>query len=136
MRQAFYIIGQYKDNHSILRRNYMMKRCLILVMSFFMLAGCTNFFGKEEVFEHISVLEQSFKEKELYWKKLQTDAEKLKKNYQSNKWKIQLLGDEDEYETLNESINKLIIAIEEKDQTQSKLELAIIKVIAEDIYSL
>src|SRR5699024_11824330 len=84
MRQAFYIIGQYKDNHSILRRNYMMKRCLILVMSFFMLAGCTNFFGKEEVFEHISVLEQSFKEKELYWKKLQTDAEEDRKSTRLN----------------------------------------------------
>lgn len=45
----------------------------------------------------------------------QIDAGKLKGDYQSNKWKIQLLGDEDEYETLNESINKLIIAIEEKD---------------------
>jgi len=114
----------------------MMRRCLLFVMACIVLTGCTNYFGKEEVFDHIAVLEESFKEKEPYWKKLQTDAEKLKKNYQSNKWKIQLLGDEDEYETLNESINKLIIAIEEKDQTQSKLELAIIKVIAEDIYSL
>jgi hypothetical protein len=36
------------------------------------------------------------------------EAKELKKIYKKHRWKIQLLGDEDEHEELYKSINKLI----------------------------
>ena len=69
------------------------------------------------------------------WKEIQALTDELHSMYDKNEWKIQLLGDEDEYESLNESINHLLVAVEEKEVKDAKEELATIKTFLGDIYS-
>jgi len=63
-------------------------------------------------------------------------ANQLKEHYRHHYWKIVLIGDEGEYERLNESINRLITAIDASELNDAKIELATIKTIVKDIYSL
>lgn len=70
------------------------------------------------------------------WEQLKSQVNELNTLYEENKWKLQLLGDEGEYEGLNESINRLFAAINTEDLTQAKVELATIRSILEEIYSL
>jgi len=70
------------------------------------------------------------------WEQITQQANELKKIYKDNKWKLQLLGDEGEYEGLNESINKIIAAAKEKDTTNIRLEMATARSLILDIYSL
>ncbi|WP_339228895.1 DUF4363 family protein [Oceanobacillus sp. FSL K6-2867] len=112
----------------------MKKLILFFTLLTIILTGCENQVGGEYFFEHVDQLEHSIDK--LEWDKISTQAEELKSMYKDNKWKIQLLGDEDEYESLHESINNLIAAAKEKDSTSARLELAVVKSILEDVYSL
>ncbi|TXL64055.1 DUF4363 family protein [Cerasibacillus terrae] len=103
--------------------------CILLI-----LVGCENNVGGHAFFNQINEIENSLEDPN--WDKITLQAEELKEMYKKDKWKLQLLGDEEEYETLYESINKLIIAIEEKDRTNIRLELSVIHTHIEDIYSL
>lgn len=96
--------------------------------------GCENNIGGHAFFNQINNIEHSLEGSD--WDKITLQAEELKELYKKDKWILQLLGDEDEYETLYESINKLIMAIEEKDRTNIRLELSVIHTHIEDIYSL
>lgn len=112
----------------------MKKRIILLALLFIMLSGCSNQVGGEYFFHHIDELEQALDQ--LNWNKITLQAEELKDIYSENKWKIQLIGDEDEYEGLYQSINNLIAAAKEQDSINLRLELASVKSILEDIYSL
>lgn len=112
----------------------MKRKLTFFIFLSIMLSGCTNQLGGDTFFNHIDLLEQEIDQSE--WSKIATQADKLKSIYKDNKWKLQLLGDEDEYEGLHESINNLIAAAKEKDSTSTRLELATVKSILEDIYSL
>lgn len=70
------------------------------------------------------------------WEESVEPSKKLKELYNKNKWKYQLLGDEGEYEQLNHEIEKLQMAVQEKDSTQAKIILSTIIAIVKDIYSL
>lgn len=110
------------------------KKGLILIMTvLLLLPGCSNMIGKNDLNECITNLEQSLQQ--LDWETAQKQIDEMKKLYNSNKWKIQFLGDEGEYESLYESINKLNVVLEEKDLIYAKLELATIKSLVNDIYS-
>ncbi|MBC5638687.1 DUF4363 family protein [Ornithinibacillus sp. BX22] len=113
----------------------MNKVIILFCFSFLLiLAGCENNVGGHAFFDQINEIENSLENPD--WDRVTAQAEELKKLYKKDKWKLQLLGDEDEYESLYESINKLIVAIEEKDRTNIKLELSVIHTHIEDIYSL
>jgi hypothetical protein len=49
--------------------------------------------------------------------------------------KLQLLGDEEEYEEMSREIDKLEAAVQEKDKKQAKVSLATIQSILDEIYS-
>lgn len=99
-----------------------------------MISGCAQASGKEPLLSHMDLLENALDNPK--WEQITQQANELKKIYKNNKWKLQLLGDEDEYEGLNESINKIIAAVKEKDTTNIRLEMATARSLILDIYSL
>ncbi|MFD1386477.1 DUF4363 family protein [Oceanobacillus oncorhynchi subsp. oncorhynchi] len=112
----------------------MKKQIIIFTLLFIVLSGCENQVGGNYFFDHTDQLEQSLNEPK--WDEITTQAEELKNIFKNHKWKIQLIGDEDEYEGLHESINNLIAAAKENDSTSTRLELATVRSFLEDIYSL
>jgi outer membrane protein assembly factor BamD (BamD/ComL family) len=102
------------------------KPVVILVLLLIGLAGCSN--SKETL--------QSFA-KEVYqietyvqdsdWENAKKEVYKLRKRYDDEFWKMQLLGEEAKYDQLKVEIDQLIAAIEAKDQMQIKLRLATVK---------
>ncbi|GAQ17717.1 hypothetical protein OPHB3_1642 [Oceanobacillus picturae] len=107
---------------------------LLVLCCFLFLTACTNQIGGKPFFEHIDKLEDGLDQPN--WEELSIQAKELKKMYEKNKWKIQLLGDEGEYESLNESLNNLLATIKEEDALTTRMELATILTLFEDIYSL
>ncbi|MCT1903041.1 DUF4363 family protein [Oceanobacillus sojae] len=112
----------------------MKKIIIFFTLIFIILSGCSNQVGGDHFFQQIDKLEQAIEQPE--WSKITSQAEELKKMYKKDKWKIQLVGDEDEYEGLDESISNLIAAAKEEDSINTRLELATVKSIFEGIYSL
>lgn len=111
-----------------------MKKVAIYLCFLLLLSACTIKVGGEEFFSCIDEMEQELNQPN--WEKLSSKANEIKELYKKSKWKIQLIGDEGEYEGLDESINNLIASIKEKDTTNTRMELATIRTIIEDIYSL
>lgn len=70
------------------------------------------------------------------WKKSSMQAKTLRHLYEKRKWKLQLLGDEGEYEGLDQELRKLNAAVNSKDKTQTKIELASVRSLFQNIYSL
>ncbi|WP_010649773.1 DUF4363 family protein [Oceanobacillus massiliensis] len=112
----------------------MIKKAGIYLLVLVALSGCAGKIGGDYFFNQIDQLEQALDDSE--WKKMNAQAAQLKEIYQDNKWKIQLLGDEGEYEGLYQSINKLIAAAKEEDTVNFRIELSTIRSFVEDIYSL
>lgn len=104
----------------------------ILIAS--MMSGCSAQIGKHDFNQHISKIEQSVKEEDMA--ALSAQIDQLLQIYDKNEWKLQLIGDEGEYERLHEAINRLITSRKVDDLTQLQLELSTIKTILADIYSL
>lgn len=129
----FNIIGQNRDTHAKQGGNGLNKYAFFLLMLFF-LSGCNEPIGGKVFFDHLHEMEQAVDEQE--WNQIAKQADELKRMYKEEKWKIQLLGDEGEYESLNRSINNLIVVIKEQDSVNVRLELSMIKTLLEDIYSL
>ncbi|RHW37415.1 DUF4363 family protein [Lysinibacillus yapensis] len=112
----------------------MIKKNILPLFLVVLLSGCGGIMGENDFSGKIDDIEQALRKPN--WKQLNSLGKDLDRLYEQNLWKIQLMGDEDEYESLQESINHLIVAIEEKDQTEIKLEIATIKTYLKDIYSL
>jgi hypothetical protein len=111
-----------------------MKKYLILLLLAIILFAATNQFGKDEFNEKIANLEQSLNKED--WDLAKTQMDDLSSYYDHNLWKVQLVGGEAEYKDLYETISRLQILIEEKDRTDSRMELETVKTLVEHIYSL
>ncbi|WP_339229803.1 DUF4363 family protein [Oceanobacillus sp. FSL K6-2867] len=111
-----------------------MKKVIVLLCLLLILSACTNQVGGKEFFNHINELEKGLDQPN--WEELSIQANELKKIYKKDKWKLQLIGDEGEYEDLYESINNLIATVKEKDTLSTRMEIATTKSLLEDIYSL
>lgn len=112
----------------------MMTKKTWIVLIVILLAGCTNFMGKESLYEGIKMLEQPINDEN--WEEAKRKNEELINLYEELKWKLQLIGDEEEYEELYNCIVRLAVAIEEKDKMAAKLEIASIYAILKSMYSL
>jgi hypothetical protein len=112
----------------------MITKWMMSIFLFIVLSGCSGVTGENDFSKKINSIEQALHDED--WNQLKSLGNELDQLYQGSQWKIQLMGDEDEYESLQESINHLTVAIEEKDLTEAKLEVATIKTFIEDIYSL
>lgn len=105
-----------------------------LICLFVLLVGCESNIGGQAFFDQINEVEGRMEAQD--WDGVVTKAEELKELFRKDKWKLQFLGDEDEYESLYEAINKLIAAGKGEDEANIRMELAIIHTYIEDIYSL
>lgn len=110
-----------------------MKRILLLIVTSLLIA-CTNVTGQANFKECIDTIETHLAQAD--WDDLEKQGDYLKRLYKEEQWKLQLLGDEGEYEELNIGINRFLKAIEEEDMTEAKLEIATIQSLIHDIYSL
>lgn len=70
------------------------------------------------------------------WEEAGRTSHELASHFRKILWMLQLLGDEEEYESLERRIGQLKAAIGEKDKTESKLLLSDIRSILQSIYSL
>lgn len=107
---------------------------MIYALLVIVLAGCADTAGRDLFFNHVNRIEEALDQPD--WEQIELQANVLEDAYQNNKWKLQLIGDEGEYEGLYNSIQRMIAAIEEEDITNVKMELATIKSFIADIYSL
>ena len=112
----------------------MIKKWTMSLLLLVILSGCSSITGENDFSKKVNSIEHALED--LDWNQLKSLGNELDQLYDGSQWKIQLLGDEGEYESLQGSINQLIVAIEEQDLTEAKLELATIKTFLEDIYSL
>lgn len=69
------------------------------------------------------------------WANALENSTKLKAIYNRQLWKLQLLGDEQEYDRLSREIEKLKASVKQKDKKQSQVSIAIIKTLIDEIYS-
>jgi len=111
-----------------------MKKYTILLILAIILIVATNQFGKDEFNEKIANLEQALNTED--WDLAKKQMDDLISYYDHNLWKVQLVGGEAEYKDLYETISRLRILIEEKDRTDSRMELETVKTLVEHIYSL
>ena len=111
-----------------------MREMFGLICFFVLLVGCENNIGGQAFFDQINEVEGRMEAQD--WAGVVTKAEELKELYRKDKWKLQFLGDEDEYESLYEAINKLIAAGEVEDEANIRMELSVIHTHIDDIYSL
>lgn len=112
----------------------MSKKIIVLIFLSVLLTGCSHLTGKDAFLTNVKQIETVVEQEN--WTELEGYITQFKDLYYKEKWKVQLLGDEGEYETLEESIHQLEVAIKEKDLLQTKLSLATIKSLITFIYSL
>ena len=112
----------------------MLKKNIFPILITFLLFGCSNVTGKESFYKNVEAIELAVQDEN--WSSLNKLSKELDEIYKRQEWKIQLLGDESEYETLQESIDHLLVSIESEDLLQTKLELSTIKTLLQFIYSL
>ena len=96
--------------------------------------GCSSINGKNDFIVSINQIKDAANASD--WVALEKLGKEIRTQYHNNKWKIQLIGDEGEYEGLEEYINQLVTAIELQSKEETKLALAGIQTLIEDIYSL
>lgn len=70
------------------------------------------------------------------WDSAAKEAAALKALYRKEKWKLQFLGDETEYQQIYLELEKLLAAVDEQDRTQAKIILSNIRAIVHNIYSM
>ena len=98
-----------------------------------MLFGCSNeTIQKKPIYQKATEIKTLVNQQE--WDKAKEGSKDIYQLYKENKWKYQFLGDETEYNTLNQHIQKLIISIEEQDTKEAKFNLAMIEHYMESLY--
>jgi hypothetical protein len=112
----------------------MNKIFLILFCLLFILTACNKPIAGDQFFNKIEDIELVVKKED--WETTDAYVMEFQSYYEKNIWKLQLLGDENEYEGLHESLARLIAAINQQDATQSLIELGTIRAYLEEIYSM
>ncbi|WP_157724870.1 DUF4363 family protein [Virgibacillus phasianinus] len=103
---------------------------ICLLISLLVLGGCKS----ENVFyEKINDINESVSHSN--WKQTKEGVKKLSNMYKEKEWKLQLLGDEAEYEGINVELEVLKESADAKDKTQVKVALGTIRGHLKDIFS-
>ncbi len=112
----------------------MMKRMVLLSLLILFISGCSGITGKDSFQNSVKNIAVLLEEER--WPDVRKECRELLNIYRKNEWKLQLIGDEEEYEELFKCINRLLTIAEEQDKVRAKMELATIRTIIENIYSL
>lgn len=110
-----------------------MKKIILYTVIIILLSGC-NVVGGDLFYNPLNQIEETLDQSD--WDQAEKYASVFEDIYRKNKWKLQLIGDEGEYEGLNESIQRMIASIKEKDMKNVRVELATARSLISDIYSL
>ncbi|WP_179151990.1 DUF4363 family protein [Oceanobacillus senegalensis] len=105
-------------------------KILILIVISVLLVGCQ---GEETFNQTMDDIKQSVEQNE--WKQAKHKIKTLAEIYTKEKWKLQLMGDEAEYEGISVELEKLKEAVDAKDKTQIKVGLGEIRGLLRGIYS-
>ena len=111
-----------------------MKKLLLLFVCSIWLVGCAEATDKKDFNEAVDSMEAILDKED--WPQIQKHAEAISDIYNNSKWKLQLLGDEDEYESLQEAVNDLKLAARQEDKSECEKELTTIRTYLKQIYSL
>lgn len=107
---------------------------LTLIFCILFMAGCSEVTDEKDFKATLNTLESVLSSED--WYAIEELSNAIKEQYDRSKWKLQLLGDEDEYESLQEAVNHLKQAAKSKSKTDCEKELATIRTYLEQIYSL
>lgn len=110
------------------------KMKLLLVVAMLFLTGCAEATDENNFKHALESLETALLTED--WSLIEEQVEAIENQYIQSKWKLQLLGDEDEYESLLESVNQLKRATKLKDKADCEKELTSIETYLQQIYSL
>lgn len=69
------------------------------------------------------------------WPKATRATSQLNALYQKKKWKVQIVGDEGEYEGLERELAKLTVAVKEKSKLEAQTEASDIRALFQAIYT-
>ena len=110
-----------------------MRKWLILISILCMLTGCSNLTKENDYHDVLHEIEQALDKKE--WDSVVHLTEKLNDLYNKTDWEIELLGDEEELEGLENSIKIIHTSAKLKDETNTYMELTKIKTYLKNIYT-
>lgn len=110
-----------------------MKR-FMLIFCMLLIAGCAEITDETDFKGAVDALEAVLDSED--WQLINEKVTAIEEQYSRSKWKLQLLGDEDEYESLQESVNHLKTAAKSKDKSECEKELTTIRTYLDQIYSL
>ncbi|WP_026905879.1 DUF4363 family protein [Paucisalibacillus globulus] len=105
-----------------------------VLLTVLFIGGCAEPIGGDYFFDQVQSLEEVISTED--WQGAKLRLEELKDLYKKYDWRLQLLGDESEYEGINEAISRLTAAIKIEDSNQALLELATISAYLFEIYSM
>lgn len=112
----------------------MYRKYFLLFGLLILLTSCDEPIAGDRFFKWINSLEESIINED--WGASEAIYNDFHMYYKDNYWKLQLFGDEEEYEGIHESINRLAVAIKRKEVTQALFEIASMKSFLTDIYSM
>src|SRR5690606_37240650 len=94
----------------------------------------TDIPGKDPLSKKIDQIQELVYRKQ--WEPAAAEVRHLENLYHKSKWKLQLLGDETEYEGMERELSKLKSAVEIWDSAQAMLQLATLRSILQAIYTM
>ncbi|WYP27231.1 DUF4363 family protein [Alkalihalobacillus sp. FSL W8-0930] len=112
----------------------MIRKMGISLIIILLLSSCGNVVGSHAFYEVLDQIEEALDQSD--WEQLDQYAVQFQETYDQNKWKLQLVGDEAEYEALYESTQKLLAGVKEQDSTVVRVEMANARALVFEMYSL
>ena len=98
-----------------------------------LLLGCSNeYIQQKPIYQKATEIKTLTNKAE--WDKVKEDSNEIYQLYKDNEWKYQFLGNETEFKTLEQHIQRLIISAEEEDKTEAKFNLSMIEHYVESLY--
>jgi hypothetical protein len=109
---------------------------LVMIMFIMTITGCglVKSAKDQTLFSMIPEIKDQVEKNE--WDAAVSDIHKFEEKYDKRKWKLQILGELDDYQSIELEIEKLKESAKEKDRLESNQGLSQIQFYMESIYSL
>jgi len=102
-----------------MRKQWIIFVLVLFQLSFLNTLGQAAEGASKTIFEKIEVMKTHVNQEN--WDQATKMYDQLDLWYRKNRWKLQLLGDEAEYEEVAHDISRIRITLEEKDKLESKM---------------
>lgn len=98
-----------------------------LFLIFSLITGCNAIKTKEDDLLFHTIAELQYQVDEEEWEQALLHIKEFERKYEHRKWKLQLLGEIDDYKEIELETKQLIEAIKEEDKLEAKVGLSHIK---------